>query len=190
MGLLQTYADIFSGYSFRNSPSTDENQPLRILSLKDVNSRTGEIIYTDLSSTNEFTGSDKHNLREGDVLLISKGNDNRALLFRKDPSSLPVVASAAFIVIRPMPEYLNASYLTWYLNLSESQENLRNSQVGTTVNNLSIKSLREFAVKVPPLQKQQTIGEIYLSRRDELSLSREREEKWTQLLNEQLKSIL
>ena len=163
---------------------------LGVINLKDVDTVTHEIDYSNLYTAEDFSGSGKHILQDGDILVAARGNDNGAVLFQKHKLTGPIVAAGALIVIRPMLEYLNPAYLAWYLNMKDSQILFRRSQVGTTVRNLSIGTLHEFEIKVPPLRKQQAIGEIYILHQQDKRISREREEKWAQLINEQIKGIL
>ena len=187
---LKTYCNLFSGYSFRNKLTINENDSYKVIQLKDFNATYKEIDYLHLSTTSEFSSSNKYYLEDKDILLVARGNDNWAVLFEKDKCNERTIAAGAFIVIRPMRAYIDPAYLIWYLNMAESQASLKRAQVGTTVNSLSIKTLYEFEIKVPPLQKQQLIGKSYLLLLENKRISHERDEKWTQLVNEELKSIL
>lgn len=187
---LKVYCNIFSGYSFRHSLQMNENHEIRVINLKDVNPVNNEINYSNLYTTDDFPGSSRHILQDGDILVTARGNDNGAVLFQKHDSALPVIAAGAIIVIRPMIEYLIPAYLAWYLNIKDSQLFFKRSQVGTTVRNLSIGTLLDFEIKVPTLQKQLIIGELYILHQQSKSIARQREEKWSQLINEQIKGIL
>jgi restriction endonuclease S subunit len=190
MAKLKTYGEIFSGYSFRNQLELSDNPEFGVIQLKDVSVLESQIDYLGLSTTSGFTGSNRYILQDRDILLIARGNSNGAVLFEKDKCDHPVLAAGAFIVLRPMVEFLDSAYLAWYLNLADSQTFLKRSRVGTTVQNLSIGALQEFDIKIPPLQKQQIIGRLYLLNQQDKRISRQREEKWTQLINEQIKGIL
>ena len=190
MANLKIYCDIFSGYTFRKQLIISDNPSFGVIQLKDVNAPNHEIDYLGLATTSDFNGSNRYLLLDQDVLLIARGNTNIAILFEKHKYNRSVLASGAFIIIRPMVEYLDPPYLAWYLNMKDSQAFFKRSHVGTTVRNLPIRALLEFDIKVPPLQKQQIIGRLYLLLQEEKNISRQREEKWSQLINEQIKGIL
>src|SRR5690606_14062746 len=111
---LKTYADIFSGYTLRNSGFSADNQLFRVISLRDVNSKTGQINYAALSTTQEFAGNERFILRNGDLLLATKGNDNTVVLFTQT-DGYPVLATSVFTIIRPMRQFLDPAYLLWFL---------------------------------------------------------------------------
>src|ERR1044072_3357620 len=116
MAKFQAYSDIFSGYSFRKSLEINGTNGIGVIQLKDVNTSSGEIDYSNLATTPEFHGSDKYFLKDYDILLIAKGNTNKAILFESKKYSLPILPAGAFIVIRPIKEYVDSLYLWWYLN--------------------------------------------------------------------------
>jgi len=187
---LKVYCDLFSGYTFR-SPLNVDKTAVGVIQLKDVDSRTGEITYSGWANAPGFSGSARYYLQERDLLLVAKGVNSMAFMYEKDQHDYPhVVASGGFIVIRPLAEHLYPPYLLWYLNLPESQLAFKRLQAGTTVLNLSITALHNFTLKVPPLHKQQSIGDTYLLNREHQRLSRERDEKWLQLFNHQINNLI
>lgn len=191
MTSLKQYCELFSGYSFRNPLIFNKVSTTGVIQLKDVDASSRDIMYTGWSNIQDFSGSDKYYLRDSDVLLISKGPNNTAFIYKKNKSNYSLtLAAGAFIILRPMESYLDSAYLTWYLNLQESQAIFKRGQVKTTVHNLSIDVAYEFQIEIPPLQKQQSIGELYLLNQEFQRTSREREEKRIQLLNQQLKLLL
>lgn len=190
MAKLKTYSEIFSGYTFRKSFQQSNNQMFGVINLKDIDSDSLEIKFNDLSTIDDFQGSEKHFLKNQDILVAARGNTNKAILFQQERYSRSAVAAGALIVIRPIPSYLDSAYLAWYLNLPKSQRILRQLQMGTTVQNLSITTLLDFEIIIPPLEKQKLIGDFYVNHLENKRLSRIREKKWDQLINEQIKSIL
>jgi len=188
---LKTYSEIFAGYSFRNSLNTNDLKKFGVLNLKDINNSLKEINYQNLSTTSEFTGSHRYLLQDRDILLVARGKTNEAMLFEMSKyDAHPVIPSGAFMVIRTMPEYLDPTYAVWYFNLPSSQSYLKRTQVGTTVQNLPIGVVQDFEINIPPLQKQQIIGKLYLLFQELGQLTRLRDEKYSQLIDEQLKGLL
>lgn len=188
---LKTYCDLFSGYTFRSPLNEVFQSSVGVIQLKDVDTRNGEIIYSRWANSPDFSGSGRYYLHDQDILLIAKGVNNMAFIYERSRHNYPlVVAAGAFIIIRPMPEYLYSPFVLWYLNLPETQATFKRLQAGTTVPNLSIDTLYGFTLKVPSLQKQRSIGDTYILNREHQRLSRERDEKWLQLFNYQIKNLI
>lgn len=190
MVALKTYSHVFSGFSFRNQLKDNGFREFRVLTAKDVNADNGVINYSGLNISPEFAGPDKYFLKDKDIVLNARGGNPRAFIFQKDQCDALVIASGAFIIIRVMEEYLDAGYLTWYLNLPESQAGLRRLHAGTTVQNLPITGLHDFMVPMPAKTVQKGIGKLYLQNVVRIQLTKERDEMYTQILNEELKTLL
>ena len=91
-------------------------------------SGTGELVYLQSKHFDEYGQlhallhpdldadgiSDKHLLRDGDVLFAAKGTKNFATVFENHHE--PAVASTSFFVIRPTDKNLLPQYLAWILN--------------------------------------------------------------------------
>lgn len=101
---------------------------------------------------------EKHLLRDGDILLIAKGENNRACLYQKEIGQ--AVASSTFFVIRLTERRLLPKFLQWYFNTYYMRELFSGLSRGTQISSLSKKTLSEIEVQVPPLNKQQEILEI------------------------------
>jgi restriction endonuclease S subunit len=191
MESIKRYSEVSSGYSFRNQLTTNDNLPIGVIQLRDVDTKTGNIKYENWSTSELFKGAEKYFLQDGDILLISKGNDNTAFLFEAAKCPYPhAIASSAFIVIRCTDAYINPAYLTWYLNLQEQQQSMKREQEKTTVPNLPIKVLQQMEVPLPVRSKQATIGRIYVLNKEKALITFEIEEKYLQLLNQELKNLL
>ena len=191
MILLNSICDVFNGYSFRDKLTVNELDGIGIIQLKDTDTKTVVVNYNDWTTTDTFFGPDKYFLSQNDILLVAKGANNVAFRYEADKCKFnKAIVSGAFIVIRPKSDDLHPAYLHWYMNLPETQAYLRNQQVKTTVQNLSVKVLQEFEIKVPSLQKQRDIGDGYSLILQLVSTSRQREDKLLLLLNQQIKEIL
>ena len=66
-------------------------------------------------------------VKAGDVLFMSRGEKNRAA--RIDQTVPNAVPTVAFFVLRPRVDYLDSSYLAWFLNQAPTQAAI--SQVRT-----------------------------------------------------------
>ena len=134
----------------------------------------------------------KHLLRDGDILLIAKGESNRACLYQKEIGQ--AVASSTFFVIRLTERGLLPEFLRWYFNTYYMKELFSGLSRGTQISSLSKKTLSEIEVPVPPLKKQQEILEIQRLWEKEKSLTMDllnlKDACYQKLLLNQAKSTL
>lgn len=100
----------------------------------------------------------KHLLRDGDILLISKGENNRACLYHKTIGQ--AVASSTFFVFRLRESNLLPAFLQWYLNTAYMQEMFAGLSKGTQIASLSKKTLADIEIPSPPLETQREILDI------------------------------
>jgi restriction endonuclease S subunit len=115
--------------------------------------------------------SEKHLLKEGDVLFAAKGTKNFAAVFEnhKEPS----VASTSFFVIRPTDKKLLPQYLAWVLNSHSTQTLLKGQAIGTSIPSISKPVLENLEIAVPGIEIQQAILQITKLRNKEKSLKLE-----------------
>ncbi|MCC6463116.1 MAG: restriction endonuclease subunit S [Saprospiraceae bacterium] len=135
---------------------------------------------------------EKHLLQDGDILLIAKGENNRAGMYQKEIGQ--AVASSTFFVIRLTESSVLPEFLRWYFNTGYMQETFSGLSRGTQISSLSKKTLSEIEVPVPSLKKQQEILEIQQVWEKEKSLTMDLlnlKDAWYQkLLLNQAKSTL
>jgi restriction endonuclease S subunit len=98
---------------------------------------------------------EKHLLKDGDVLLIAKGESNRACLYQKEIGQ--AVASSTFFVVRITGGGLLPEFLQWYFNTGYMKDMFSGLSKGTQISSLSKKSLAEIEIPIPSLITQRTI---------------------------------
>ena len=99
----------------------------------------------------------KHLLKDGDILLVAKGESNRACLYRAGIG--PAAAASTFFVIRLTDNRLTPEFLQWYLNTKHVQGVLSGLSKGTQIASLSIKALAGIEIPTPSLKIQKEILE-------------------------------
>lgn len=117
--------------------------------------------------------SQKHLLRQGDILFASKGTKIFATEF--DSISQPAVASTSFFVIRlneGLSETILPGYLVCYLNNPTTQALLKSKAIGTSLVSISKSVLDELEIPIPDLSKQLAILKITRLRNTERKLQR------------------
>jgi restriction endonuclease S subunit len=159
MALLHHFAAIFSGYTYRSQPVEEPKGEYIFLQPRDINLATHTLNFGTALKTNEFFGSQKYLLRKGDVLIVCKGRSSPAVVF--DNTLKKVVASSAFVIVKPIREQLNPYYLAWYLCQSNAQNYFLSKKSGTTVLNLPIEAIKNVEIPIPLINMQETYGNLY-----------------------------
>jgi len=112
--------------------------------------------------------SEKHLLKEGDVLFAAKGTKNFATVFENHNE--PAVASTSFFVIRSTNNKVLPQYLAWFLNNHTTQTLLKGQAIGTSIPSISKQVLENLEIPVPEIKTQKEIVEISKLRNKEKSL--------------------
>lgn len=115
--------------------------------------------------------SEKHLLKDGDVLFAAKGTKNFAAVFENHNE--PSVASTSFFVIRPTDKKLLPQYLAWFLNNHNTQTLLKGQAIGTSIPSISKQVLENLEIAVPDIEIQKSILQITKLRNKEKSLKQE-----------------
>jgi restriction endonuclease S subunit len=112
--------------------------------------------------------SEKHLLKDGDVLFAAKGTKNFAAVFENHNE--PSVASTSFFVIRPTDNKVLPQFLAWFLNNHTTQTLLKGQAIGTSIPSISKQVLENLEIPVPDIKTQRVIVEISKLRNKEKSL--------------------
>ena len=112
--------------------------------------------------------SEKHLLKDGDVLFAAKGTKNFAAVFENHNE--PSVASTSFFVIRPSDKKVLPHYLAWFLNSHTTQTLLKGQAIGTSIPSISKQVLENLEITIPNIETQQAILQITNLRNKEKSL--------------------
>lgn len=126
------------------------------------------ILYPDLEADNI---SEKHLLKEGDVLFAAKGTKNFATVFENHNE--PAVASTSFFVIKLTDFRILPQYLTWFLNSYETQTLLKGQAIGTSIPSISKQVLENLEISVPNIAMQEAILQITKLRNREKKLKQQ-----------------
>jgi restriction endonuclease S subunit len=126
------------------------------------------VLHPDLNAKDV---SEKHLLKDGDVLFAAKGTKNFAAVFENHNE--PSVASTSFFVIRPTDKKLLPQYLAWVLNSHSTQTLLKGKAIGTAIPSISKNVLENLEIVVPSIEVQKTILQVAKLRNEEKSLKQQ-----------------
>lgn len=134
----------------------------------DENGELAATLYADLSASGI---SDKHILKDGDVLFAAKGTKNFAAVY--EGHNLPAVASTSFFVLRLTSQNIMPEYLVWFLNHPNTLALLKAQAIGTSIPSISKQVLGDLQIQIPDIETQQTILKITQLRRQEKNLKQQ-----------------
>jgi len=132
------------------------------------------------------TISEKHLLRQGDVLFAAKGTKNFAAVYDIEE---PAVASTSFFVIRLEEEFkqrILTEFLAWLMNHPAAQGYLKGQAMGSSIVSISKGVLEELEISIPNIATQEIILKISNLRNKEIRLKQQLE----MLKNKQIQQII
>lgn len=182
---LYQIANIFSGYSFRDKVEDNPTGSVTVIQMKDLINHYSEI-GLDLVKIASKDISDKHLLRKGDVLFVSKGSNNFALVY---DGTNKAIASSVFFVIRLKHIEIDPYFLAWYINQENAQAYLHTGKEGTGVTNINKATLENLEVEIIPLEKQQHLLTVHELWKHEKEISLALLEKKDKLIQQQLMAM-
>lgn len=132
--------------------------------------------------------SEKHLLKDGDVLFAAKGTKNFAAVF--EHHNEPAVASTSFFVIRLADNTLLPQYLAWFLNSYATQAILKGQAIGTSMPSISKQVLENLEITIPNIEIQKAILQITKLRNKEKTLKNKIETLREKLIQQQINNAI
>ena len=102
--------------------------------------------------------TEKHLLRDGDILFAAKGTKNFAVSIKNKMGAC--VASSTFLVLKIRDDFqkkIIPEFLVWFLNHPNNQTYLKSKAIGTGLLSISKKALADAEIILPGLSTQQNI---------------------------------
>ena len=151
---LKNVVDCFKGKAFS---STITNGNIAVINLSNM-TETG-IKYSELKTiASEQPSILRYLLRDGDVLVASKGTIKKVAVFEEQ--DIDVVASANITILRPKSNILGA-YIMLFLLSPLGQALLEEADTGKNIMNISTDKLISIEIPVVPLVKQTFLIQRY-----------------------------
>lgn len=148
---------LFSGYSFRSKVENDPKGNVKVIQMKDLENNYSKI-GSKLTQIDASTIPTKYLLQKGDILFITKGSNNFAIVY--DLGLPKAVGSSAFFVLRPDMTKINPDYLAWYINQEPVQQYLINNRAGTYIPNINRDTVEGIKIELPEIKTQKLISKI------------------------------
>lgn len=179
--------NIFSGYSFRTKIENDPRGDLAVIQMKDLRDNYSTI-GSGLTQIDASDISSKYILHKGDILFISKGSNNFAVLYDLDIPK--AIASSAFFILRPETSKVSPAYLAWYINQKPVQQYIKDNRAGTYIPNINKSTITGIEIELPAKNVQEKIVKIDFLRKKENLLMNQLIVKREQFVSDRLMSLL
>jgi restriction endonuclease S subunit len=129
----------------------------RLVQMGDVQARTSDVgdVTTRVAVPE---GPGKHRLRYGDVLFVGRGSRNDAATFVGQGGD--AIAAPHLFVLRTQDRVVSPEYLTWFLNLPKTQEQICAMRRGSAVAFVPMAALARLELPVPSVKMQNYIAEV------------------------------
>lgn len=155
---IEDCADVQPGFSAKTAVVNDPEGSLQVITAQHITK--GEVYrynkdHSLLIVPPKFY--DKYLVTADDILFMSRGISNYAVLIESVPDS--TIATQTFFIIRPKPKVLSA-YLAWYLNQDMMKARLNEIRAGAGTPMIPSKEFRELSIPLPPLGTQKEIAEL------------------------------
>jgi restriction endonuclease S subunit len=184
---ISQFAEIKSGYLFKEGLKSDKEGNVSVVQLKDVNDRG-------VLNSNEFqritlNKIDTGNfLTVGDVLLKAKTNHPVSVVIKEQLSN--TIATAHYFIISVKKADVLPGYLAWYLNQRPAQIYFDKNAGGTRIQVINKQTLSDLEVVIPDLKTQEKIEKIYeLHQREQNLVDAIKEKKHGLILAQLLSAI-
>lgn len=157
---LGDIADIRTGYAFRGKIEEvgGDKANIHVAQIKDArklwqDTQSAAIAANQLPMI-RWDGRASSFVEPGSVLLPSRGGYFRAsYLISSEASTLPVVASSQFLIIKPSSAVL-PEFLCWSLNQPRTQHHLDEASQGTNIPMLSATMVKQLKLPIPTVETQ------------------------------------
>jgi len=158
MQKISEIASVRNGFSIRGKVHDNPDGQVCVIQMKDL-----ELNYTKIGLNayriERSKTVQKHLLMEGEVLLLARGTNNKALCYAGEYKQ--AVAASAFFVIHLNDAAVLPAYLAWYLNQKPIQQEFQKLSAGTMIRNLNKSGIDNLSIPIPSLEKQKEIVRLY-----------------------------
>lgn len=150
--ILQDMAQVFIGILPNREMNEKGMYVYNLFNLKSYedNKESYEIVKTDKDLSHKLT-------KKGD-LIFRLVYPNKVIYI--DEQLEGFLVPSQWCVIRPDKEIINSNFLKWYLENDSGKEEILTNVTGSTVQKISIESLKNIQIPVIDLQKQKYIEDL------------------------------
>jgi restriction endonuclease S subunit len=184
---LKDIAKLDVGLAFRTAPKTSSNGNVSVIQMKDLG-EDNLVNFDDLIQVNQGKLKEQYIAKKGDLIIRSRGLNNKAALVAKD--CINTIVSAPLFILRIISSEVLPEYLLFYLNQKSSQDYLAKCSKGSLVKMIGREDIENLTIKIPTLKQQKLIGQLANSINQEKLILEEIKQKRELYMNNILKQKL
>ncbi|MDB2550536.1 restriction endonuclease subunit S [Rickettsiales bacterium] len=154
---LKEIAKLDVGLAFRAAPKTSSNGNISVIQMKDLGD-DNLVNFDNLIQINQDSPKEQYLAKKGNLIIRSRGLNNKAALINKDCVNM-IVAAPLFILRITSPDIL-PEYLFFYLNQKSSQDYLAKCSKGSLVKMIGREDIENLPIKIPNPDQQKLIGKL------------------------------
>ncbi len=143
--------DIHYGVSTTNEYVDDGIRLLRILNLKDEGLDLSDVVYLPEEARAEIGRAFVH---EGDMLISRSGSVGIVVVVPKEADGF---AFGSFMIRFTLNDKINKQYVAAWLNSEASRKLIEREKIGAIQGNITIETIKNFDIPVPPLSVQKEV---------------------------------
>jgi len=155
---IEECADVRPGFSAKSAIVNEPEGTLQVIAAQHITKGEAYRYHEEhalLIAPPKFY--EKYTVTAGDILFMSRGINNYAVLIEAVPD--PAIAPLTFFIIKAKQNAL-PEYLAWYLNQEMMKAKLNEIRAGAGTPMIPSKEFRELAIPLPPLETQRKIAEL------------------------------
>jgi len=187
--VLSSIATIDAGLSFRSRVEDSATGSLKIVQQKDLSEDTATVDTTNLYTISPPPRLDlaKYGLKDGDIIIRTRGNKPLATIVRDLPGT--AIAAAPLVRVRISSEAVLADYLVWFLNSQKAAEYFVRNAKGSGVKLIDKATIAGISIPALSMGRQNAIAEVFMLANTEFMLSQSLSKRHRQLREDQINMI-
>ena len=185
---INKLAELRAGYQLRDRVDPDPKGKIKFIQVGDLNRETGQadLSKSDLITIDKAIEYGKYELRESEVLFLSKGSKPGAFTVPGVSDWVDrgchVIPMSHFIILDCDKSRIYPPFLVWALNQKFMEPAIKACMKGSGIPFIAKSDFMEIKIPVPKLEIQKKIAQLSSLRTQEVVLAKKREGLLGQLL--------
>lgn len=165
---LVNIAEIKAGFQTREGIVADSSGSHFLIQARDFDKQR-QIQWSGLIRFNPRGDVGRYELKRDDVLFLARGQENFAYCVERDLDA--TLATNTFYILRANRKIILPSYLTWWLNQTPAQDDIKLQRSGSAIQFISVAALACLEISVPNFDIQCKILGVEELRKQEIELT-------------------
>jgi len=180
---IKDLVNIQIGYQFREKLDITSDGDYQVVQAKDIDCyKNHRLDPSNLYSVTPKRDAKKYEIRNGDVIFLSKGRRNYATFIDSLSDDSQTIVAGYFFILRTKNQAVLPEYLVWSINQPPSQNYLQRVARGSGMPFVSKDAFNNLEIDIPPIEVQKLIIKLHELSQKESDLLDHIKQKRTDLL--------